>query len=158
LVNDILASSAAKKLNEKEYKQLLQLVLIVLLQEQHNECAVQLALEPPNGVSPTESAIWLCHSYVAVPQTKESAPLRKQGMEKLLSAQSDNAAVLQAIGDCLFMAADYEKAADTYQRILQQMPNESMVRNNLALALVELEKASEARQVLSAAIQVKPDD
>ena len=91
LVTEVLASPAAKKLNEKEKKQLLQFVLIVLLQEQHEECAVQFAMEPQNGVSPDELAIWLCHSYVAVPQTKESAPVRKQAIDKLLAAQGKNA-------------------------------------------------------------------
>lgn len=158
LVTEVLGSPAAKKLNEKETKQLLQFVLIVLLQEQREECAVQFAMEPRNGVSPTQLAIWLCHSYVAVPQTKESAPIRKQAIDKILAMHGKNVDVLQAAGDCLFMAADYKSAADYYQQVLELKPDENMVRNNLALALVELQKAGDARQVLSIALKAKPDD
>ena len=119
---------------------------------------MQFATEPQNGASPSELAIWLCHSYVAVPQTKESAPVRKQAIDKLLATQGKNADVLQAIGDCLFMAAEYERAADAYQQVLQLKPEERMSRNNLALALVELQKVGEAREVLSVALKAKPDD
>jgi tetratricopeptide (TPR) repeat protein len=158
LVSDVLGSSAAKKLNAKETRQLLQFVLIVLLQEQHEECALQFAMEPRNGVSPSELAVWLCHSYVAVPQTQETAPLRKQAIDKVLSMQGKNVDVFQAAGDCLFMAADYQRAADCYQQVLELKPEESMVRNNLALALVELQKAGDARQVLSIALKATPGD
>jgi predicted Zn-dependent protease len=156
LVTELLASPAVPKLDEKAKKQLLQFVLIVLLQEQREECAIQFASETQNGVSPGELAIWLCHAYVAVPQTKESAPARKQAIDKLLATQSKNTDVVQAIGDCLFMAAEYERAADAYQQVLKLKPEERMVRNNLALALVELQKTSEARQVLSVALKATP--
>jgi predicted Zn-dependent protease len=132
--------------------------LIALLQEQREECAMQFATEPQNGVSPGEIAIWLCHAYVAVPQTNESAPARKQAIDKLLATHGKNADVLTSIGDCLFMAAEYERAADAYRQVLEIKPEEIMPRNNLALALVELHKASEARQVLSVALKDKPDD
>lgn len=158
LVKDLLASPAAMKLNELEKKQLMQVVLIVLLQEQREECAMQFATEPQNGAAPDELAIWLCHSYVAVPLTKESAPVRKQAIDKLLAAQSKNANVIQATGDCLFMAAEYERAADAYQQVIQLKPEEHMSRNNLALALVEMHKVGEARQVLAVALKATPDD
>jgi predicted Zn-dependent protease len=56
------------------------------------------------------------------------------------------------------MAAEYERAADIYQQIIQLQPEQHMLRNNLALALVELQKIGEARQVLSIALKAKPDD
>jgi exosortase len=158
LAADIVASPAAKNLNELGTRQLLQSVMIVLLQEQQEECAVKFATEPHGRVTPAELAICLCHAYVGVPQTKDNAAVRKQAVEKLLAAHPQNAAVLQAIADSAFMAAEYQTAADTYEKVIQIKPDESMSRNNRALALVELQKAEEARQVLATALKAKPND
>ncbi len=158
IVSEILSSPAAKKLNEKETKQLVQFVLVVLLQEQCDECATQLVGAPPSGQSPTDVAIWLCHAYVAVAPTKESAPKRKQTLDTLVATNDKNADVLQAVGDCSFMSAEYEQAADAYRRVIELRPDERMARNNLALALIELQKTSEAKEVLAVALKSKPDD
>ena len=47
---------------------------------------MQIATIRKTSASPAELAIWLCHAYVAVPPTKESAPVRKQSIDKLLAA------------------------------------------------------------------------
>jgi Flp pilus assembly protein TadD len=158
LATDIVASPAAKNLDEFGTRQLLQSVMIVLLQEQQEECAVEFATEPRDRAPPAELAICLCHAYVGVPQTQDNAAVRKQAVEKLLAAYSQNAAVLQAIADSAFMAAEYQTAADTYEKVIHIKPDESMPRNNRALALVELQKADEARQVLATALKAKPND
>lgn len=158
ITTDIVASPAAKNLNELETRQLLQSVVIVLLQEQQEECAVQFAAEPRDRAMPAELAICLCHAYVVVPQTAENASIRKQAVQKLLAAHPQNADVLQAIADSAFMAAEYQTAADTYEKVIQSKPDESMPRNNRALALVELQRPDEARQVLAAALKAKPND
>ena len=157
-VNEVLASSAAKNLNEQETKRLLQLVLIVLLQEQHEECAVQFALEQRTNASPDELAVWLCHAYVAAPAGEESAPVRNKALDKLAATFDKSAEVQQAIADCSFMAGDYERAANAYPRAIQLKPDELMSRNNLALTFVELQKFNEAREILDQALKVKPAD
>jgi exosortase len=158
IVSEILMSPAAKKLKDNEQKQLVQLMLIVLLQEKRDECAAQLVASPPNGLPPTDLAIWLCHAYVAVPPTKDSAPKQLETLDTLLAANGKNAGVIQAVGDCEFMEGEYQKAAEAYQRVLELRPEERMARNNLALALVELQKTAEARQVLAVALKTSPTD
>jgi exosortase len=158
IVSEVLTSPAAKRLKDNESKQLAQLVLIVLLQEKRDECAAELVASPPNGLAPGELAIWLCHAYVAVPPTKESAPKQLEILDTLLAANGKNADVIQAVGDCAFMAGEYQKAAEAYQRVLELRPEQRMARNNLALSLVELEKTAEARQVLGVALKTSPTD
>src|SRR4029079_3394738 len=72
--------------------------------------------------------------------------------------QLRDADVFQAIGDCFLRAAEYEQAAEVYRQVVQLKPDEQMSRNNLALALVELQKVKEAQEVLSVALKAKPDD
>jgi tetratricopeptide (TPR) repeat protein len=158
IVSEVLTSSAAKRLKGNETKQLAQLVLIVLLQEKRDGCAVRLVASPPNGLAPSDLAIWLCHAYVAVPPTKESAPKQLETLDTLLAANVKNADVIQAVGDCAFMAGEYQKAAEAYQRVIELRPEERMARNNLALALVEVQKTAEAREVLAVALKTSPTD
>jgi Flp pilus assembly protein TadD len=158
IVSGVLNSPAAKKLNDSETKQLVQFVLIVLLQEKREECAAQLVASPPEGLSPSDLAIRLCHAYVAVPPTKESAANQMKILAAMLAAHGKEANVVQGVGDCAFMGGAYQQAADAYQHVLELKPDEVMARNNLALALAELQKVAEARQVLAVALKARPKD
>src|SRR5262249_22976547 len=50
------------------------------------------------------------------------------------------------------------RAADAYERAIQIKPDARMLRNNRALALVELQKSDEAHEVLALALKLNPDD
>jgi exosortase len=158
ILSDVLATPSAKNLSDKDKRQLMQVLFYVLMQENCDDCAIHFATTPQNGLTPADLAIWLCNAYIAVPATSESEPKRKQTMEKLLAANSTNADVQQAVGDCSFMAADYEKAIEAYRHVLALRPNHQMAHNNLALALVETHRAAEARQVLAEALNAKAND
>ena len=102
---------------------------------------------------PTTAAVALCHAYIAVPATKESEPKRQEELTKLLATHSDKAVVVQAVGDCYFMAGNYEPAVKAYRRTLELQPGNLLAQNNLALALSELpDKLDEAHKVLATAL------
>ena len=101
---------------------------------------MEFATSPQKGASPAELAVWLCHAYVAVPATKESAPVRKQAVDKLLATLVKTPMCCKRSAIPSFMAGDYERSADAYRQVIQIKPEERMSRNNLALALVELQK------------------
>lgn len=157
VVSEVLNSQTAKSLTDIQKKQFMQLALVVLLQENHEDCVAQLVTSPPPGFPAEDMAIWLCHAYVIVPTTKE-IDARKKLLSQLLTTHAKTPTVLQSIGDCLFMASEYELAADAYKKSLEVRPDERMARNDLALALVELQKPQEARQVLAQALKSHADD
>ncbi len=124
-----------------------------MLQEKCDDGAIKFASSPPEHFSPALASVALCHAYIAVPASKETEPNRQQALDKMLSAYSDNATVVQAIADCSFMAGNYDKAVQAYERALAIDPVRKLAKNNLALALAELpNRASEAHQVLSSAL------
>jgi exosortase len=158
LVAEVLSAPSTKKLDDKQTEQLMQLALVVLLQEGHEECAVEFATSPQKGATATELAGLLCHAYIAVPATKEAAVARSQTLDKLMAAHNKNALVVQTIADCAFMAGDYQRAVETYRVSIQLKPEERMPRNNLALSLAEQQKPEEAREVLAAALKAHAAD
>lgn len=159
VVSDVLASPAAQKLSDNEVKLLVRQILIVLIQEKCGDAALSLVSNPPKQLTKEEAATWLCHSYIAVPISAESEAKDLQIIGSIQSSFADKPIVLQAIGDCLFMAGKYDAAVTAYEQSLKMDPKLPMARNNLALALAELPgKMAEARKVLSIAIAVDPSN
>ncbi len=159
IVSEVLATPPARQAESNTDPRLFQQILIVLLQEKCDDAALQLATSPAKGLAPAQAAILLCHAYVSVPIGRESEPKRTQALDKLRSAHHDDAEVIQAAGDCLFVAGNYDAAVRDYERVLALVPNHRMTRNNLALALAELPgKAADARQILAAALSSNPNN
>jgi exosortase len=159
VVSQILGTNAAKRLKDQEAKLLFQQIITVLLQENCDEGAAQLAANPPQDISSTEAAVWLCHGFIAVAPPKESEPKRQQMIDNLLAAHPDNAVVIKAVGDYSFMAGNYEAAVEAYRKVLAMAPRMKLAENNLALALAELpDRMGEARQVLSSALERAKND
>ncbi len=157
VVSQVTDSDAAKRLGEAEAKQNFQGMLLVLLQEGCDGPAIKLASAPPKGTTAEEAAVFLSHSFVAVPSGQQISPSRKQALENMLTTFSDKPQIIQAVGDCAFMNADYQLAIQAYERVLAIDPKYPMTRNNMALALAEIPgKMAEARQNMTAALADDP--
>lgn len=159
IVKEALDAPELSDLPANNAKLLMRQFLAVLLQEEFDSAALKLATSPPKPLTPDEAAILLCHSFIAVPSSPDNDSQRLKATESIQSAFSDKPAVIQAVGDCLFIAGKYEKSIAAYEQALKLDPNLPMARNNLALALAEApDKIAEARKVLAVAIAAAPEN
>jgi Flp pilus assembly protein TadD len=100
----------------------------------------------------------LCHAFVAVPAAPEALQKRRATIERIAAKHADEAEVVQAAGDSLFMSGEYDRSVECYRRVLELQPNHPYVRNNLAMALGEQQKLTEAEAMLAPVLTERPDD
>jgi putative PEP-CTERM system TPR-repeat lipoprotein len=74
-----------------------------------------------------------------------------------LSAQPNNPAALDLLGNAQFAGNDLENALGTYRKLADLAPNQAEPRLKLAKVQIALKQPAEARNTLQAAIKLKPD-
>ena len=103
----------------------------------------------------------------AVPYSAEELALFKQAPPQLANPDAEKKSIkelptgsaeLVAEAQTYFTAKQYDKAAEDYQKILQQDENNSLVLGNLAAIEMEQGKLDDAEKHINAAIVQSPDD
>jgi putative PEP-CTERM system TPR-repeat lipoprotein len=74
-----------------------------------------------------------------------------------LSAQPDNPAALDLLGNAQFAGNELENALGTYRKLADLAPNQAEPRLKLAKVQIALKQPAEARNNLQEAIKLKPD-
>jgi putative PEP-CTERM system TPR-repeat lipoprotein len=74
-----------------------------------------------------------------------------------LSAEPDNPAALDLLGNAQFAGNDLENALATYRKLADRRPNRAEPRLKLAKVQIALKQHAEARKTLQEALKLKPD-
>jgi len=159
VITDAFNALLPQQSNADAVKLFAQQLLVVLIQENCGDLALLMINDPPQPLTPSETAVALCHSYIAVPVPPHGEAAKHQLLENLRAKFANDADVLQAIADCWFMMGKYDNAIAAYELALQLSPRKQLARNNLALALAELPgRMAEARQNLAMALEADPQN
>jgi predicted Zn-dependent protease len=79
-------------------------------------------------------------------------------MEKRRAEQPLSARALSILGELYLAAARYEDAADAYQELSMQAPDDPAARNNLAWALLQLDRTEAANTAVQEALDLAPEN